>query len=443
MQGYSFVLLLVLIYLWQRRGDMLGASMAFLYLLLIFHGPMLFVYTEVWGGGYEFGQLPHLVTNVATSDVIQQVYLGLTACVLFVLVGVWLYNFTHPRIKILSRKHTKLEIRRCSIPRILLATQISAICILIFLLLQFALAAPPTELFRYYLSSIDEFEKVGIRRSATLSFYPYQVLMTAFFPFLSFVLVAQSNQDSNSAAINRRVKFYAIFFTSLVMCAKLAQYNKSGPVFFALQLLFVTAYARSLSFRLHAWHLKIFGIGLLSIIAITSLVNSTGSWILTLFSAFERTFMIPNEVIFEYFAVIPERLPHGFGKGISWIAAFIGDNGSDETLGTYWKVGAIVRDAYGSTSNSFFIADAWAEFSWLGVVFFSLAAGWIIRWHDHQVMRWGSSPVALALLVSGYYGAYTLATTALTTALFTGGLVVTPVIAVMLFRKKTGHGVNI
>jgi hypothetical protein len=178
-----------------------------------------------------------------------------------------------------------------------------------------------------------------------------------------------------------------------------------------------------------------FLLGLFGIIGITALVNSADNWILTFFSSFERTFMIPNEVIFEYFASIPQHLAHGYGTGISWISIFT-SNGSEELMGTYWKVGAIVRGGYGSTSNSFFIGDAWAEFSWYGIVVFSLMGGWLIRWHDHQVARWGTSPVAIALLVSAYYGAYTLGTTAMTTAMLTGGLLLTPIFANVLRTRR-------
>lgn len=435
MSIYVVTLLVVVVMLWRQRGNPVGASTAFLFIILIFHGPALFFFTEVWGGELEMGQLPYLNRNSSSFDIIHQVYLAMSICLASVLVGMGCYSFSHPSLDLLQRKIYENSTAEYKIHLVLLITKISLLTIGVFLLVQFVFVAPPSELYRYYLSDINEFEKVAIRRSATLAFYPYNILLATIFPFVSFILIAQVQRDINLGIKRSKIKQYAIFLTLLVMLAKLSQYNKSGPIIFALQILFVVNYAKKLKFGIGVWHLKIFLMGLIAIVGVTAVVNSDGSWILTLFSAFDRVFMIPNEVIFEYFYSIPEHLEFSYGSGISWISFFT-TSSSQEAVATYWKVGEIVRGEFGSTSNSFFIADAWSEFSWYGIVAFSIFAGWLIRWYDHQIVRWGTSPVAIALVVSAYNGAYTLGTTALTTAMLTGGLVLTPMFARILRNRR-------
>lgn len=435
MSVYWVALIALAYYLWRCRFDSLGASLSFLWIILIFHGPMLYVFTQIWVGEFQFGQLPHLVSNIASEEVIENVYIAFTLCVICVIFGVYFYNLINRKTFkdcALSAAQRVLDIGAAYI-----VVWVSSAFIIIYLVVQYSVVASPLQILNYYFSSIGEFEKVDIRRSAALSFYPYQLLMATFFPFLSFAILAQSvNGFGVPESTRRKFKSYAVFFTLLVFLGKISQYNKAGPIIYGLQIVFVLFYSRSNSFRLRAWHLKVSLLGMVVVFLVTSLVNNTENFALTMFSAFDRTFMIPNEGVFEYFSVIPLHIPHGYGAGIGVVSALLGDPSSGQIRGTYWEVSAVVRGGYGSTSNSFFIADAWAEFSWAGVILFSFVAGWLLRWHDHQVMRWGTSPVAVALLVSGYGGAYTLGTTALTTAMITGGLVLTPMLANLLLRKR-------
>lgn len=393
------------------------------------------MFTQVWVGEFQFGQLLHLIDNIASEEIVEKVYLALTLCVVFVVFGMYVCDLIGGRsVRSFAFRGNK---RVLDVGKLYLVVRLSGVFIVMFLIAQYVFVASPLEIFKYYFSGIGEFEKVDIRRSSTLSFYPYQLLMATFFPFLSFVLLAQAANGCGILDSSlRRARVYAILFALLVFIGKISQYNKAGPVIYVLQILFALYYARSKSFRLRAWHLKMSLLGMVAIFVVTLLVNNTENVALTLFSAFDRTFMIPNEGIFEYFSVIPLHLPHGYGAGIGFVSALLGDGESGQIRGTYWEVSAVVRGGYGSTSNSFFIADAWAEFSWVGVILFSVVAGWLLRWHDHQVLRWGASPVAIALIVSGYSGAYTLGTTALTTAMITGGLILIPVMANLLLRKR-------
>ncbi len=83
----------------------------------------------------------------------------------------------------------------------------------------------------------------------------------------------------------------------------------------------------------------------------------------------------------------------------------------------------------GATFDSFFIGDAWVDFSYSGVIIMSLFVGFIVKSVDIFVMSLGKTPLSLALLGSGMYGLFQLELTSAFTAFFSGGLVLIPLLA--------------
>ena len=81
------------------------------------------------------------------------------------------------------------------------------------------------------------------------------------------------------------------------------------------------------------------------------------------------------------------------------------------------------------TSPSLFIADAWADFSYAGVILYSIIAGAICRTLDIAFLARGKSVVGVAVLGATLVGVLTLLTTALNIALITGGLLLAPILA--------------
>ena len=145
-----------------------------------------------------------------------------------------------------------------------------------------------------------------------------------------------------------------------------------------------------------------------------------------------RVFDIPNEVLVEYFSAFPVSLPH------NWPFGFFGDlfrSGSERPLQNYYAVAELVRGNLLSTSNAMFLGDAWADYSWVGVLFFPFAAGAVVRWIDIYAERNGKTDEWACLVAGCAFGILTLLSTAFTTALITGGLALIP-FASLLFRKK-------
>jgi hypothetical protein len=101
-------------------------------------------------------------------------------------------------------------------------------------------------------------------------------------------------------------------------------------------------------------------------------------------------------------------------------------------------VGYLWYGSHDITSPSLFIADAWADFSYAGVIAYSITAGAICRILDIVFLARGKSVIGVAVLGATLVGVLTLLTTALNIALITGGLLLAPVLAGALMIATRG-----
>ena len=143
---------------------------------------------------------------------------------------------------------------------------------------------------------------------------------------------------------------------------------------------------------------------------------------------FTRLFETENQTLLEYFATFPQVHAHLWGANIRPLAAVLGLSytPSFSTVAYTWFGDPDI------TNPAMFIADAWADFSYVGVIVFSILAGAICRAIDVALLANGKSAVAIAVLAATFWGLLTLLTTALNIALFSGGLLLAPVLAAML-----------
>jgi hypothetical protein len=146
---------------------------------------------------------------------------------------------------------------------------------------------------------------------------------------------------------------------------------------------------------------------------------------------YSRVFGVTNQALLENFAVFPALHPHTWGANIRSIAALMGVS--------YTPSFSIVADTWYPTTNetsvpALFIADAWTDFSYAGVIVFSLIAGAICRSIDAVFLVHGKTVVGVAVLGAVFFGVFTLLVTALNTALLSGGLLLAPLLAGLLVK---------
>jgi hypothetical protein len=141
-----------------------------------------------------------------------------------------------------------------------------------------------------------------------------------------------------------------------------------------------------------------------------------------------RVFEVESQALLENFATFPFVHPHRWSANIRPIASLMGLH----YIPSYSIVAHTRQGTYDVTSPSLFIADAWADFSYAGVIVFSLMAGAVCRSIDAVFLARGKTVVAVAVLGATFMGVFTLLVTALNTALLSGGLLLAPILAGLL-----------
>jgi hypothetical protein len=137
-----------------------------------------------------------------------------------------------------------------------------------------------------------------------------------------------------------------------------------------------------------------------------------------------------NEVILEYFNAIPYYLPHTWGANIRPLAFLL----NMEFRPTYEDVSLLWHGQPGSTSNSMFIADGWAEFSFLGVAAASILAGAVCRLIDVAFVTRGKSAMTIAILACSFVGIVHLMIWSVQSAMLSGGLASVPLMLLSILK---------
>ena len=149
---------------------------------------------------------------------------------------------------------------------------------------------------------------------------------------------------------------------------------------------------------------------------------------------YSRIFEVENQTLLENFAAFPNLHPFMWGNNLRPIAMWNGV----PYVPAFNIVGYIWYGSHDITSPSLFIADAWADFAYAGVIVYSIMAGAICRTLDIVFLARGKSVVGVAVLGATLVGVLTLLTTALNIALITGGLLLAPLLAGAIMLASRG-----
>ncbi|TAI66396.1 hypothetical protein [Bradyrhizobium sp. Leo170] len=252
--------------------------------------------------------------------------------------------------------------------------------------------------------------------------YVYRVLLSAVAPMLVI-------WGFLAGTLRRRwpLVLAAVLLFLVAIIGKIELLSKAPPAFFLIQI----ALAGMLTFTNRiSWRATVAGALVVSLLIYTAtrlivILPEGASFIETVYS---RVFEMENETLVENFAVFPALHPFMWGANIRPIAILTGV----PYVPSYGLVGYIWHNTHVITSPTLFIADAWTDFSYVGVFVYSIIAGAICRGIDLTFLARGKSVVAIAVLSATFLGLFTLLTTALNTALFSGGLLLAPILAVIL-----------
>jgi hypothetical protein len=211
--------------------------------------------------------------------------------------------------------------------------------------------------------------------------------------------------------------------------------SKAPPAFFLVQLMVAAllAFSNKITWR------SVLGFACavaLVLYATTRLIMIFPEGGAVLQAVYTRVFESESQVLFENFATFPFVHPHMWGANLRPIAMLMGI--------PYMPAFSIVAytwyGTYEVTNPALFIADAWADFSYPGVILYSLIAGAICRLIDAIFLVHGKTVVAIAVLGATFIGIFALLTTALNIALFSGGLLLAPILAGLLVTATRYFG---
>ena len=422
---FSIAMVAATFFYLQRVGIHLGLTSVLFGLMLIFHGPAYLYYTRIWGPETEFFE--QILSAAPGANVIGTLDVALGLTFLGVCVGVVMADLFCGVDKRLH-KHaidewaaSPIRVAPAMVTRVMVLAVVGIAILLAFALIDSQLI----NVYNYAVSDLGEFQKIAMRRELGGSqSYLYNLLVASVFPFIAFCLLVLKREGT------REIRWVLLAFVTLLMVAKAATLSKAPLAVFLLQMLIVEYMRRSLrlSFLTLA---KLLALAVGLFVAISFVANPALDNILEVLEfLFYRVFMIVNESLVEYFAAIPHVLPHTWGSQSSWVVALFQ---SEPQEATFWLVGEVHRGVTGSTTTVMFMGDAWADFAWAGVVLVPVVAGLFLRWLDIQlIVRRGKTVVTVAGLALGHYGIFIALSTALQTAMVTGGLLlVLPLVALI------------
>ena len=222
----------------------------------------------------------------------------------------------------------------------------------------------------------------------------------------------------------------ALLLLLATLLGKIETLSKAPPAFFLLQLML----AMLLVFTNRvSWRVALLGsLAALAVTWVATRILVISPEMSSVALAYSRIFDVETETLVENFAVFPRLHPFMWGTNLRPIAALMGV----PYVPSFNIVGYAWSQNHNITSPTLFIADAWADFSYAGVLVFSVAAGAICRAIDIVFLAEGKSVAAIAVLGATLWGVLTLITTSLNIALLTGGLLIAPLLAGLLIAAS-------
>lgn len=415
------------LYLVYRLKCYLTTSSFLLAFLLLVHGPAYLVYMLSRGPGSTIYERVAYQENF--DSVVVSLNVSIALMFLCIIVGVEVVDRLMPA----GVKQLRLGLSAWNDQRLKSGTRRPWLLLTIVTLAAAYMAV--VSLKEHHLSVIagylavagDEFEKIAYRQQfgGSQSYY-YRVLLASIAPLLIL-------WGGFSAWTQRwwPLLIATVALVALTLLGKLDTLSKAPAALFIIQLLLVAYLARrnDVTLRVGCAGLVIASLVFYPIIRVA--VPETQGWDAFGF-LYYRIFDNSNEAVLEFFATFPDRMPHTWGGNIRPVAFLLG---KDYTP-SYFEVLRLWHGAGGSSVTGMFIADAWVDFSYFGVILFSAIAGAVCRAIDIIFLSRGKTAVSLAVLGSTFIGVYNLTISALPTALLSGGLVIGPVIAVAILKLQ-------
>jgi len=417
-------------YVRYRIGSRFSVCLLLFGALLVLHGIPLLIYLYLTGPDtliYE-----EALRFVEPEETMSRFLIAMSLMFFSLVFGAELANASFSRWYRIGRERTSSYGPRSSLQVLTLSPRQETILWMV------VLAMLGVSIHESHLSSaITFFQFTGTELEKTLMrselggspYYLYNVMLYSVAPFL--VMVSYCNDVGDKK--KRWPSSLTIALFCVVLLGKFGTLSKAPPVLFILQLYLLTMILKKGKLNFNKF-IMLLSFSIILFITITRLTFPELDNKETLFFLYYRIFDITNEVLLEYFSAIPATIPHTWGQSLF---DFLYGGVSANSPQTYSLVAEVTRGSLISTSNAMFVGDAWAQFSWFGVCFVSVAAGFLVRTLDLYGLRNGDTDQSACIIAGCSFGIVTILSTAFTTGLITGGLATVPLISMFFVRIRT------
>ena len=413
---YGF-LLLVIVFGYFKTGIKLSLFNIYFGLFFLFYGPAFFIYNQ---------NLNLFETDYAINSVFM---LSIFLICFFLGRYLFLSSKNKRKLKLInySRWITIPEEKGLKLRDSLFKFLIIAIAIIIFLGLFFygginslakAIQTPYP----------DEAVITGLRSEGGVAGWIaplYTYVLTGIARLISFVFIGWAFKKRSF-----HLKIVAFAFALFVSIAYLANLSKSGFIVYIGQLVFFLL----LLFKVRINYKKILLIICLFIpilitiyLLATNAGDSSGAFTLLLSRIFEE----PIRVLQLYPYFYPNIHPYAFGMNIRVIHELFSNS-------EYVPANVLVSGSKYNpvTFNAMFIADAYVDFSYFGIIIQSIFVGYYLSFLDYLLFR-KNNFMQKALFAALLIGIFNLINTGLIVSLFAFGLITLPIFAsILIIRKK-------
>jgi|SRR5581483_2823527 len=432
----SSAMLIAAIYLFVRLRPFVTTTTILLSSLLMVYGPLSLMFTWFSGdygspvlmvvSGVKFppSTFPTIAAKVGDlGPVVTEVNFALTVMYLAIVAGIEAVSLAFPSRASIANSaisnwdKTRIIRERTNHP-LLCAISVCSLVMLLYTIKE------------NHIETIKQFFSITTDNAARNFFraeyggspsYAYRVILSALAPMLVIWGLLTGLLERSMLLVSS-----SLVLLLVTLVGKIETLSKGPPAFFLLQLILamLLVFTNRLSWRVAL----LGGVLLLAVTYISVRLLVISPELSPLALAYSRIFESESETLVENFAVFPRLHPFMWGANLRPIAALMGMpyTPSFKVVGYTWY------HDYHITSPTLFIADAWADFSYAGVLVFSAVAGAICRAIDIVFLARGKSTVAIAVLGAALWGVLTLLTTALNIALVTGGLLIAPLLASIL-----------
>ncbi|MDB5024595.1 MAG: hypothetical protein JWP78_2350 [Mucilaginibacter sp.] len=228
------------------------------------------------------------------------------------------------------------------------------------------------------------------------------------------------------------LKMLSLIFALFVTIAYLANLSKSGFIVYLGQLIFFLL----LLFNIRINYKKIILIIIMIIpvfIIIYLFATSARNTSVALQLIAYRVFEEPIRVLELYPYFYPDIYPHTYGMNVRIIHELFSD-------AKFVPAQVVVSGGQfeNVTFNAIFIADAYVDFSYFGVIIQSVFVGYYLSYLDILIFR-KNNYMRKALFASLLIGVFSLINAGIIVSFFAFGLFTLPVISYFLTKKRSNH----